>query len=106
MKMPAGRKRKTEFLSFLSPPLSITTQSFSFLFSLRQSRNNYSNFIEYLIHARRLTALDCVLHGLIPNEGKFRPAVSKILKRDHVVRAVYGLMLYSNLRRINLVSLR
>jgi hypothetical protein len=68
---------------------------FNFLFRLRQPRNNCSNFIEYLLRALQLTAIDCVLHGFISNEGEFRLAVSKILKKNHVVRTVYGLMLYS-----------
>ena len=42
----------------------------------------------------------------ISNEGEFRLAVSKILKNNHVVRIVYGLMFYSIVRRLNLVSLR
>jgi hypothetical protein len=53
-----------------------------------------------------LPALFCVLHGFISNEGEFRLAVSKILKNNHVVRIVYGLMFYSILLRLNLVSLR
>jgi hypothetical protein len=36
----------------------------------------------------------------------FRLAVSNILKRNHVVRIVYGFMFYSVLRRLNPVSLR
>jgi hypothetical protein len=40
------------------------------------------------------------------NEGEFCLAVSKILKNNHVVRIVYGLMFYSIVRRLNLVSLR
>ena len=42
----------------------------------------------------------------ISNEGEFRLAVSKILKNKHVVRTVCGLMFYSVLRRLDLVSLR
>jgi hypothetical protein len=53
-----------------------------------------------------LPAAFCVLHGFISNEGEFRLAVSKILKNNHVVRIVYGLMFYSIVRRLNLVSLR
>jgi hypothetical protein len=48
----------------------------------------------------------CVLHGFISNEGEFRLAVSNILKKNHVVHIVYGLMFYSVLRRLNPVSLR
>jgi hypothetical protein len=50
--------------------------------------------------------LHCVLHGFISNEGEFRLAVSNILKKNHVVHIVYGLMFYSVLRRLNPVSLR
>jgi hypothetical protein len=39
-----------------------------------------------------LTAIFRALHGFISNEGKFRLAVSKILKEGHVVRTVYGLI--------------
>jgi hypothetical protein len=53
-----------------------------------------------------LTALHCVRHGFISNEGEFRLAVSNILKKNHVVHIVYGLMFYSVLRRLNPVSLR
>jgi hypothetical protein len=81
-------------------------QSFSFLFRLRQPRNNYSKFIEHLLRTLQLTALHCVLHGFISNEGEFRLAVSNILKKNHVVHIVYGLMFYSVLRRLNPVSLR
>src|SRR6185436_11328999 len=42
----------------------------------------------------------------IGNEGESRLAVSKILKGSHIVHTVYGLMLYSIVRRLNLVSLR
>jgi hypothetical protein len=38
-------------VSFLSPRLSFANQSFSFLFRLRQPRNNRSKFIEYLVPA-------------------------------------------------------
>ena len=68
---------------------------FNFLFRLRQPCDNCSSFIEHLVHALQLTALDCVLHGFISNEGEFRLAVSKILKQNHVVRTFYGLMFYS-----------
>src|SRR6266850_2019054 len=81
-------------------------QNFNLLFRLRQPRNNCGNFIEYLIPALELPAVFCVLHGFISNEGEFRLAVSKILKNNHVVRIVYGLMFYSVLRRLNPVSLR
>ena len=53
-----------------------------------------------------MPAVFCVLHGFISNEREFRLAVSKILKNNHVVRVVYGLMFYSIVRRLNLVSLR
>jgi len=76
------------------------------LFRLRQLRYDCSSFIEYLVHALHLTALDCVFHGFISNEGELRLAVSKILKQNHVVRTFYGLMFYSVLRRLNPVSLR
>src|SRR6266850_720915 len=81
-------------------------QNFNLLFRLRQPRNNCGNFIEYLTPPLYLPAVFCVLHGFISNEGEFRLAVSKILKNDHVVRTVYGLMFYSIVRRLNLVSLR
>src|SRR5580658_10779158 len=81
-------------------------QSFSFLFRLRQLRNNLSNFIEYLVHALQLTAIFCALHGFISNEGEFRLAVPNILKQNHVVRTFYSLMFYSQLCGLNLVSLR
>ena len=68
---------------------------FNFLFRLRQRRNHCSSFIEHLVHALQLTALDCVLHGFISNEGEFRLAVSKILKQNHVVGTFYSLMFYS-----------
>src|SRR5215472_11012431 len=67
--------------------------------------NDCSNLIEYLLPAIELTALDCVLHGFISNEGQFCLAVSKILKKDHVMHIFDGLMFYSVLRRLNLVSL-
>ena len=47
-----------------------------------------------------------LFHGFISNHGEFRLAVSKIFKNNHVVRVVYGLMFYSMVRRLNLVSLR
>jgi len=65
-----------------------------------------AKFIEYLVPALHLTAIFRALHGFISNEGKFRLAVSNILKRNHVVHIVYGLMFYSLLRRLNPVSLR
>src|ERR1700719_4000092 len=81
-------------------------QKVNFLFRLYQPRDNRSKFIEYLVPALQLTAIFRALHGFISNEGEFRPAVSQILKDGHVVRTLYGLMFYSQLRRINLVSLR
>jgi len=51
-------------------------QSLSFLFRLRQPRNNGSKLIEYLVPALELTAIFRALHGFISNEGEFRPAVS------------------------------
>src|SRR5215468_835563 len=110
---PRRTAPRTAFILFI-PALSVTFScsrmtiikaSASYI-RLGQSLNNCSNLIEYLLHALQLTALDCVPQGLIPNEGEFRLAVSKILKGDHVVRVFYGLMFYSNLRRINLVPLR
>jgi len=70
-------------------------QKVNFLFRLYQPRNNRSKFIEYLVPALHLTAIFRALHGFISNEGKFRLAVSEILKDGHVVRTVYGLMFYS-----------
>jgi len=81
-------------------------QNFTFLFRLRQPRNNCGNFIEYLNPALHLTAIFRALHGFISNEAEFRLAVSNILKKNHVVHIVYGLMFYSVLRRLNPVSLR
>src|SRR5712692_7190418 len=75
-------------------------------FACASPRNNCGNFIEYLIPALYLPAVFCVLHGFISNQGEFRLAVSKILKNNHVVRIVYGLMFYSIVRRLNFVSLR
>lgn len=65
------------------------------LISPAVARNNRSNFIEYLVPALHLTAIFRSLHGFILNEGKFRLAVSEILKDGHVIRTVYGLMFYS-----------
>src|SRR5215469_4717824 len=79
-------------------------QSFSFSFRLRQPHNNCGKFIEYLVPALELTALDCVLHGLISNESEFRLAVPNILKKHYVVHALDGLMFCS--LRLNPVSLR
>src|SRR5450631_2853489 len=62
--------------------------------------------MEYLVPALHLTAIFRPLHGFISNEGKFRLAVSEILKDGHVVRTVDGLMFDSQLRRVNPVSLR
>src|SRR5580704_7002260 len=81
-------------------------QNVSFLLRLPQPCNHYGEFIEYLVPALYLTAIFSVLHGFISNEGESRLAVSKILKGSHIVHAVYGLMFYSIVRRLNLVSLR
>src|SRR5215467_9054119 len=81
-------------------------QSLGFLFRLCQPRNNCSKLIEYLVPALELTAIFRALHGFISKEGESRLAVSQVLKDGHVVRTLYGLMFYSQLRRINLVSLR
>ena len=70
-------------------------ENFDFLFRLRHPRNHRSNLIEYLVPALHLTAFFRALHGFISNEGKFRLAVSEILKEGHVVRAVYRLVFYS-----------
>src|ERR1700749_2666138 len=97
------------FISFSTIEFSqskFRNQRFSFLFRLRQLRNDLSNFIEYLVHALQLTAIFCALHGFIANEGEFRPAVSKILKQNHVVSTFDSLMFYSQLCGLNLVSLR
>src|ERR1700685_594706 len=75
-------------------------------FACASPRNNCGNFIELLIPALQLTAIFRALHGFTSNEGEFRLAVSKILKNNHVVHIVYGLMFYSIVRRLNLVSLR
>ena len=100
-------------MTCISPPLGRYLylahddhQNFNFLFRLCQPRNNFGNFIEYLNPALELPAVLCALHGFTSNEGEFRLAVSKILKNNHVVRIVYGLMFYSVLRRLNPVSLR
>jgi hypothetical protein len=66
-----------------------------FLFRLHQPRNNISNFVEYLVPALQLTAIFCALHRFISNEGKFRLAVSEILKDRHIVRTLDSLMFYS-----------
>src|SRR6476469_7467642 len=89
-----------------SPRLSFANQSFSFLFRLRQPRNNCSKFIEYLVPALQLPAILCALHGFISNVGESRLAVSQVLIEGHVVRTFYGFMFYSQLRRMNLVPLR
>jgi hypothetical protein len=78
-------------------------QNFNFLFRLRSPRNHCGKFIEYLDPALYLTAIFSVLPAFISNEGEFRLAVSTILKGSHIVHAVYGLMFYSILRRVNLV---
>jgi hypothetical protein len=93
------------FFSFLPPRLSFANQSFSFLFRLRQVRKNCGKLIEYLVPALQLTTPFRVLHGLVSDEGQFRLAVSEILKSDHVIRAIYGLMFYSIVLRLNFVSL-
>src|ERR1700733_14471998 len=67
----------------------------TFLFPLRQLRNNFSNFIEYLVPALHLTAVFRALHGFISDEGKFRLAVPEILKDGYVVGTVYSLIFYS-----------
>src|SRR5580698_10185990 len=72
----------------------------------RETRNNCGNFFEDLIPALELPAVLCVFHGFIANHGEFRLAVPKILKNNHVARTLYGLMFYSIVRRLNLVSLR
>src|ERR1700733_232723 len=92
------------FISFST--IEFRKQSFRFLFRLRQLRNNCGNFIECLDPALELTAIFRALHGFISNEGEFRLAVPEILKEGHVVRTLDGLMFYSQLRSINLVSLR
>src|SRR5579864_4053754 len=84
----------------------VDRQKVNFLFRLYQPRNNRSNFIEYLVPALHLTAIFRALHGFISNEGEFRLAVSEVLKDGHVVRTLYGFLFYSELRRLNLVSLR
>src|SRR5579864_6090197 len=73
----------------------IKTPTPTLLFRLRQLRNNCGNFVEYLVPALHLTAIFRALHGFISNEGKFRLAVSEILKEGHVVRTVDSLMFYS-----------
>src|ERR1700685_1710768 len=75
-------------------------------FACASPRNSCGNFIELLIPSLQLTAIFRALHGFTSNEGEFRPAVPEILKNDHVVRIVYGLMINSILLRLNLVSLR
>src|ERR1700752_1414045 len=103
--MPAGRLGETVFSSFLSPRLSSGIKASASYF-VCQSCNNGSKFIELLRPALELPALDCVPHGFVSNESEFRLAVSNILKKNHVARIVYGLKLYSQLLRLNLVSLR
>jgi hypothetical protein len=71
------------------------TTIIQFLFRLHQPRNNISNFVEYLVPALQLTAIFCALHRFISNEGKFRLAVSEILKDRHIVRTLDSLMFYS-----------
>jgi hypothetical protein len=75
--------------------LSFANQSFSFLFCLRQVRENCGKLIEYLVPVLQLTTRFRVLHGLVSDEGQFRLAVSKVLKSDHVIGAIDGPMFYS-----------
>src|SRR6202041_3849018 len=53
-----------------------------------------------------LTAGFGALHGFVSDEGDFRLAVSQILKGNHIVHIVHGLMFYSISCRLNFVSLR
>src|SRR5579871_6493361 len=92
------------FISFST--FEFRESKLQFLISSAQVLQQRSKFIELLRPALELTALDCVLHGFVSNESEFRLAVSNILKKNHVVRIVYGLKLYSQLLRLNLVSLR
>ena len=81
-------------------------QNVNFLFRLPQPPNHCGKLIEYLVPALYLTAIFSILHGFISNEGESRLAVPKILKGSHIVHTVCGLMFYSIVRRLNLVSLR
>ena len=71
-----------------------------------QAGNNIGNFVEYLDPTLHLAAIFRALHGFVSDEGESRPAVPEILKEGYVVRALDGLMFYSVLLRLNLVSLR
>src|SRR5262249_3255762 len=80
---PRRTAPRTAFILFIPRPLSYVQllahddhPSFSFLFRLRQPRNNCSKFIEYLVPALYFTAIFRALHGFISNEGEFRLAVS------------------------------
>src|SRR5579862_6615063 len=99
-------KARNGILFIFFSTLEFRESKLRFLFRLHQSCNNGSKFIELLRPALELPALDCVLQGFVSNESEFRLAVSNILKKNHVVRIVYGLKLYSQLLRLNLVSLR
>ena len=70
-------------------------QNSNYLFRLHQSRNNRSNFFEYLVPALQLPAILCALHGFISDVSESRLAVPEILKDGHVVRTLDGLMFYS-----------
>jgi hypothetical protein len=82
-------------LPLLSVQLTHDDRQNFFLFRLSQLLNHRSKLIEDLLPALQLTAIFRALHGFISDEGEFRLAVSQILKEGHVVRALYGLMLYS-----------
>src|SRR3984885_2384413 len=60
-----------------------------------QFRKNCGKLIEHLVPALELTTLFCVFHGLVSDEGQFRLAIAKVLKRDHVIGAIDGIMFYS-----------
>jgi hypothetical protein len=92
---PPSLCSRTAGPEFDKAPKRFSGRCVSFLFRLRQPRNNCSKFIEHLLPALQLTALHCVLHGFISNEGEFRLAVSKILKQNHVARTFYSLMFCS-----------
>src|SRR5579863_2146786 len=83
-----------------------TSQKVNCLFRLRQLRNNCGNFFEYLVPALELPAVLGALHRFISNESKLRLAVSEILEDGHVISTLDSLRLDSQLRRVNLVSLR
>src|SRR5579872_1751896 len=90
------------FISFST--IEFRKSKLSFLFRLLQSRNNHRNLIECLLPSFQLTALNCVLHGFISNEGEFRLAVPNILKKNYVVHTLDGLMFCS--LKLNPVSAR